>query len=215
MKTDLSKPICIVGTGGFAREVLCCVLDVFDAQGKDPVKNISFLDHDGKGVKGELLGFPVIQAQDFNPVNWQCVVAIGNPKVREFVVRDLPEHTVYATLIHPSAIISKWVEMGTGSIVTAGCVITTQIKIGEHAQLNLNTTVGHDTTIGDFFTTATNVSVSGICEIGNRVYMGSNSAVKQGLQVCSDVTIGMGAMLVKSADTPGVYVGTPAKLHEA
>ena len=215
MKTDLSKPICIVGTGGFAREVLCCVLDVFKAQNEDPKDRVVFLDHDGNGVKDTLLGFPVLQIQGFKPNSYQCVVAIGNPNLRAFVVSDLPNNTNYITVIHPSAVISKWVEIGEGSIITAGCVLTAQIKIGRHAHLNLNTTVGHDTDIGDFFTTATNVSVSGICQIGDRVYMGSNSAIKQSLNVCDDVTIGMGAMLVKSADASGVYVGTPAKMRNA
>lgn len=211
MELDLSKKVCIVGTGGFAREVLCCLVDIFQDKGASYEDEIFFLDHDGKGVKNELLGFPVLQNPDFISSDYQAVVAIGDPQVRQFVVSDLPSETKYVTLIHPSVVISKWVEIGEGSILTAGCVLTSQIRIGKHSHLNLNTTVGHDVLLGDFFTSATNVSISGICEVGARVYFGSNAAIKQGLHVCDDVTVGMGAMVVKSIDSSGTYVGAPAQ----
>jgi sugar O-acyltransferase (sialic acid O-acetyltransferase NeuD family) len=211
MTLDLSKKVCIVGTGGFAREALCCLLDIFNAENASDEGQIFFLDHDGKGVKDDLLGFLVLQMSEFVASDYQTVIAIGDPKTRQFVVSDLPSDTSYATLIHPSVVISQWVEIGEGSIITAGCVLTTQIKIGKHSHLNLNTTVGHDVLLGDFFTSATNVSVSGICEIGSRVYFGSNAAIKQGLHVCDDVIVGMGAMVVKSIDSSGTYVGAPAQ----
>ena len=211
MELDLSKKVCIVGTGGFARETLCCLIDILKEQDLSFEDRAVFLDHDGKGVKGELLGFPVLQISEFIPADFQTVVAIGNPKTRKFVVSDLPADTNYTTLIHPSVVISEWVEIGEGSIVTAGCALTCQIKVGKHSHLNLNTTVGHDVELGDFFTSATNVSISGICEIGSCVYFGSNSAIKQGLHVCDDVIIGMGSMVVKSIDSSGTYVGAPAQ----
>ena len=211
MKPDLTRKFCIVGTGGFAREALCCLLDIFKHETVSHQGKVFFLDHDGKGVKGELLGFPVLQISQFEASIYQTVIAIGNPKTRKFVVNDLPADTHYVTLIHPAVVISKWVEIGGGSILTAGCVLTTQIKLGRHSHLNLNTTVGHDVVLGDFFTSATNVSISGICELGTCVYFGSNSAIKQGLHVCDDVIIGMGAMVVKSINSPGTYVGAPVQ----
>ena len=39
-------------------------------------------------------------------------------------------------------------EIGAGSIITAGCIITTNIKIGKHSHLNLHTTIGHDCELG-------------------------------------------------------------------
>ena len=53
MTLDLSKKVCIVGTGGFAREALCCLLDIFNAENASDEGQIFFLDHDGKGVKDE------------------------------------------------------------------------------------------------------------------------------------------------------------------
>ena len=42
------------------------------------------------------------------------------------------------------------------------------------------------------------------------MYFGSNASVRQGISICSDVTIGMGGTVVKSINESGVYVGNPA-----
>src|SRR5690606_21067889 len=120
----------------------------------------------------------------------------------------------YATLIHPSAIIMDDVEIAEGSIITAGCILTCNIRIGRHAHLNLHTTVGHDCRIGDYFTTAPGAHISGECEIGNCVYFGTNASVRQGIKITDETTIGMGGVVVKNIDDKGVYIGNPLKKLE-
>jgi sugar O-acyltransferase (sialic acid O-acetyltransferase NeuD family) len=106
---------------------------------------------------------------------------------------------------------SKWVEVGAGSIICAGCVLTCQISLGKHCHLNLNTTVGHDCTFGDFCTVAPGVNISGNCTFGNRVDVGTQAAFRQHVRVCDDAVIGMGAVVVKDIVEAGTYVGVPAK----
>ena len=91
-------------------------------------------------------------------------------------------------------------------------VVTVNVRLGAHAQLNLATTIGHDVRTGAFFTTAPGVNISGECNFGERVYFGTGAATRQQLTCTDDVTIGMGAMLVKDALVSGTYVGIPAKL---
>ena len=76
----------------------------------------------------------------------------------------------------------------------------------------MHTTVGHDCIIGDFFTTAPAVNISGSCKFGDNVYVGTNASVKNGITICDDVTIGMGGVVVKDILKPGTYIGNPAKL---
>ena len=56
-----------------------------------------------------------------------------------------------------------------------------------------------------------NAVVSGNCNIGNCVYIGTNSTIKEKLNICNNVTIGLNAGVVKDIKEPGTYVGTPAK----
>ena len=45
---------------------------------------------------------------------------------------------------------TRWVELGSGTVVTAGCILTNQIRIGSHVHVNLDSTIGHDCVVKDF-----------------------------------------------------------------
>ena len=142
------------------------------------------------------------------------IVAVGDPLERKNIVENLPSNTKYFTLIHPNSVVSRYVEIGEGSIITPGTVVTCDIKIGKHAHLNLHTTIGHDCIIGDYFTTAPGVKISGKCHIDDCVYFGTNSSIRDKINVCKNVTIGMGAVVIKDITEEGIYIGSPAKKLE-
>ena len=203
------KNICIVGTGGFAREVLFLIdeIGIFD-------KVRAFIEPDHiwqeKWKDAKIMDIPVLPFSDVKPSMDKITIGVADPGLREKTTGQLDEGCEYMTLIHPHASVSRWTQLGKGAIVTKGCIVTTQIEIGQHCQLNLNTTVGHDCRIGNFFTTAPSVNISGICNIGNGVYFGTGAGTKQGISICNNVIIGMGAMVVKNIEEAGTYVGIPA-----
>ena len=211
-----NKTVCIFGVGGFGREVLCCLLDCIRASSPSlsltEIHRIArFVQDDHEITEREILGVPVIGISEFDPARYEMVVAVGSPTTRQKIVEKLPATTEYATLMHPTAVSSAWVEVGVGGIITAGTILTCNIKIGNHAHLNLHTTVGHDCAIGDYFTTAPAVNIRGACVFGDRVYFGTNASVRQGITLANDVTVGMGAVVVKDLTEPGTYVGSPAR----
>jgi UDP-N-acetylbacillosamine N-acetyltransferase len=53
--------------------------------------------------------------------------------------------------------------------------------------------------------------LAGIVHLGDRVFVGAGVATAQCITVCSDVTIGVGAAVVKNIETKGTYIGVPAK----
>jgi sugar O-acyltransferase (sialic acid O-acetyltransferase NeuD family) len=189
----------LIGAGGFANEIKaqmgdysmkCFVEDNYYVENTENISPISELDI----TKYELL------------------IAIGDSKLREKIANSLPKETKYFTFIHPSAqIFGKDVTIGEGSVICAGSIITTNCKIGKHAQLNLLTTIGHDCQIDDYFTTAPGTKISGNCKIGKHVYTGTNSSVRQNIEICNDVTVGLNAGVVKNILISGTYVGLPAK----
>jgi sugar O-acyltransferase (sialic acid O-acetyltransferase NeuD family) len=191
----------IIGAGGFAREVYYSLLP-------EEREITSFFVHDEWWDSNMKNIFPLSK---FDPSNYEVVVAVANPRDREMIIKSLPSETKYFTHIHSSVQIQgSDVKIGEGSIICAGTIITTNINIGKHAHLNLITTIGHDCIIGDYFTTAPGVQISGNENIGDRVYFGTRSCIKQKLSVCDDVTIGMNSGVVKNITESGIYVGTPA-----
>jgi len=205
------RKLCIVGAGGFGREVMSSFKESYLLLGKKIENEVVFLDDDPKLKGKKIIGIPVIQSSDFIPSDYEVVVAIGEPSTRKKIIEKLPKETNYTTLVHPTAIIMDDCEIGAGSIITAGCIITTNIKIGKHSHLNLHTTIGHDCEIGNYFTTAPGTHISGECKIGNCVYFGTNSSIRQGITVCNETTIGMGGVVVKNLIKSGIYIGNPLK----
>lgn len=190
----------IFGTGGFGREVY------WSLDESERNNTVFFIDDsywDNKDKK-------VLPLSKFDSKKYEIIIAVGDPILRENIIKKLPKDTKFFTHINKSAVIlDPSVEIGVGSIICAGTIITTNIKIGNHCHLNLHTTIGHDCVIGDYFTTAPGVKISGNCTIGDRVYFGTNSSVKQKINICNDVTIGMNGSVVKSISNSGTYVGVP------
>ena len=208
------RPICIFGTGGFARETLCCLLDTWRANGSPTAPltgRVCFMVSDDQYDAAEVMGVPVIRESAFDATQYAVLVAVAEPAIRRRIVARLPATTTYATLIHPTAVVSDWVEIGEGSIIAAGVVLTCNIRLGRHAQLNLHVSVGHDCEIGAFFTAAPGARLSGGCQVGADVYVGTNAALRQNLTIAADVTVGMGSVVVKSIAQSGVYAGNPLR----
>lgn len=189
----------LIGAGGFAREI--------KSHMKFPLMKC-FVD-DEYWVENEEYIYPL---SEFNPKEYKVIVTIGDPRDRYDMVQRLPKETKYFTFIHPSSqILGNDISVGEGSIICAGCILTSNITIGEHAHLNLQTTIGHDCKIGDYFTTAPGVKISGNCRIYDCVYIGTNSSIKEKISIHSFSTIGLNSGVVKNIEEPGVYVGTPTK----
>lgn len=194
------KKKAIIGSGGFGREVMFMLLD------NNPDDVIHFFVDDKFCNENSL----PLSKLDFN--EYEIIVAIGDPILRKNMVEKLPSNAKFFTAIHKSVqILDKNIEIGEGSIICSNVVLTTNIKLGKHAQLNLLTTIGHDVVTGDYFTTAPGAKISGNCNIGNKVYIGTNSSIREKITIVDDVTIGLNSGVVKNILEPGVYGGTPSK----
>lgn len=147
----------------------------------------------------------------FNPEEYEVMIAISNPTNRMEVVNRLPKKTKFFNFIHPTALIMSDVKIGHGCFIGAYSVVTTNITIGNHCILNRGNHIGHDSMIGDFFSSMPCSVVSGNCTIGNRVYLGTNSSIREKIEICDDVTIGLNSGVVKNIKESGVYVGSPSK----
>jgi len=211
------QKIGIYGTGGFAREVAwlieCC---------NQPCRQYEvtcFVDHLLERQGQTMNGIPITSLEHVysDSLAGSLVIALGNPKDRESATK-LAEKTgfPFSTVIHPRVEMSKYVDVGIGSIICGGSILTTNISIGKHVQINLNCTIGHDVAIGDFTTLAPGVHISGRVHIGKRVFIGTGAVIidgswKKPLTIEDDAVIGAGACVTASVATGQTYVGVPAK----
>src|SRR5690606_24495808 len=88
-------------------------------------------------------------------------LAIAMPRVKNIIVESLKSKGAkFATIIHPTAIIGEFCELGEGLIVTPNAKLSPNVKIGNFVTL-LGSGVGHDAKISDFCTVTGNCSING------------------------------------------------------
>lgn len=206
------KDLYIIGAGGFGREVAWLVERI---NAVEPTWNlVGFIDDDESKWDTNEDDYPVLGGCEYLKKlgNVYAVCAIGAAKIRKIVIEKMKESTVkFATLIDPSALISKRVEIGEGTIICANSIITVDIKIGEHVIINLDCTIGHDDIIDDFVTIYPSVNVSGNVYLGECCELGTGMQIIQGKRVVGNTIIGAGTVVVRDIETSGTYVGSPAK----
>jgi sugar O-acyltransferase (sialic acid O-acetyltransferase NeuD family) len=212
MEQEQEKPsfrVAIIGAGGQAKETYAVIKIL-----QERAKNIEFVGfYESLTTKTEFLGFPVKHISEFDP-NLNYHIAIGDGEIRKMIVESLPEETSYVGIIHPSAMIGLDVQIGKGSFIGQGVIITENVEIGHFSSLNIGSSISHDVKIGNYFTAAPGSRVLGGCEIGEGVYLGAAGILRDKKIICDGTFIGMGSVVVSDIKTPGVYYGNPARKKE-
>lgn len=209
------KKIAIIGAGGFGLEVAMLIEQINEY--KKCWDLIGYFDDNlekGSTINGyEILGC----INDINLVKdtLYIVLAIGDPTLKRKILSKISNAIIkFPTLVHPSVIMGnkEYIDIGDGTIICAGCIITTNIKIGNHVILNLSCTVGHETFIGKYSSFMPSCNISGQVNIGESTYCGTGAKIINKVNIGSGVTIGAGAVVIN--DIPGnvKIVGVPAKI---
>jgi sugar O-acyltransferase (sialic acid O-acetyltransferase NeuD family) len=209
--------VAIYGGGGFAREVAWLVECCADAEG--PLNAICFIDDDPLRQGHTLNGLPTFSLEEAwsRTPDARVVCAVGSPRTRQRMVEKAKAIGFrFATVVHPRTERSKWIEFGEGTVVCAGNILTTNIALGAHVQINLDCTIGHDAVLGEYTTLAPGVHVSGWVHMGRRVYLGTGAVVLNGTEdapivLGDDAVVGAGACVTKSIAAGVTVVGVPAK----
>lgn len=195
----------IIGFGSFTREILPEIkrpFDIFVTKDYLPVINVCDISKKYK--------CNVFLLENFDTKKYEALIT--NVSNRKDIIQLLPRETKYTNFISKYArILGNDVFLGKSTIICAGSILTTNIKIGDFSQINLNTTIGHDCCIDNYFTTAPGVNISGNCIIGKNVYIGTNSSVKEKVKICDNVIIGMQSGVIKNIDEYGTYAGSPVQ----
>lgn len=207
------KKIAIVGSGGFAREVLTLINDI---NKQSPIYEfIGFVDSD-KSKK--IHSYPIIGSDD--EVNMiteplSLVIAVGEPELKKKIRNKYTNpHIDFPTLIHPSVLIGdkNSVYIGEGCVICAGCIITTDIEINNFVTLNLMCTVGHDTIIGNYSSFMPSVNISGEVKINEGVYVGTGAKIINQIEIGGQTIVGAGAVVARTLPSRCTAVGIPAKV---
>lgn len=211
-----SEPLfLVVGAGGHG----VVVADALLAAGR---RVLGFIDEDRARHGQTLLGLPVLGGDEALEAHRASNVRLANgiggvggtgqPSRRAEVQRRLEArgHT-FASVVHPSAIVSRHAEIGTGAQLLAGCVVQPLARIGRGAIVNTRAVVEHDVVLGDFAHVAPGAVLCGNVHVGEGAHVGAGAVVRQGLRLAPATVVGVGAAVVRDC-AGGIWAGVPARL---
>ncbi|MQY03471.1 acetyltransferase [Actinomadura macrotermitis] len=205
------RELLIVGGGGFGRETAQMVA------GLPEWRLAGFLEDDSTRV-GELVdGVPVLGDPAENIARRPgaaVVVCTGNTRdygSRERIVNrlGLPADR-YATLVHPTAWVSRNSTLGPGTVLLAGVVLTASVTVGAHVSVMPHVTLTHDDVVHDYTTIASGARLSGNVRVGPGAYVGAGALVREGRTVGAGALVGMGAVVLHDVPPREVWIGSPA-----
>lgn len=205
------EDIYIFGAGGFGREVAWLVERINKIK---PIWNLKGFIDDDESLWGALEDdYKVLGGSEYlkevkNP--W-VVCAVGASKTRKAIIEKIQSFVKFATLIDPDAKISDRVEIGEGSIICAGNIITVDIAIGKHNIINLDCTIGHDAVLADYVTLYPSANISGCTDIGECCELGTGIQIIQGKKIGACSIVGAGAVVIRDIPENCTAVGNPAK----
>jgi len=210
----MKQQLVIFGAGGFGREVLQIVRDL---NAVTPTwECLGFLADAMPADAAIVGGLPVLGGIDWLHANpqVQVVIAVGSSAARWKIAQRISAGcgNAFAILVHPRAWLGEHVEIGPGSVVCAGALLTTDIVIGRHVHVNIGCTVGHDAVLEDFTTLNPSVNISGNVVIMSGGEIGTGSVVIPRCTISPWAIVGAGAVVTSSLGANVTAVGAPARV---
>ena len=205
--------IVVIGAGGFGRQMPWIIRDMHDAR----TANFSFQGFaDDCGDSKTIEGYPIIGtiddvlARDSKPT---VVCALGDPRLRKQILdKCVANGSNLASLIHPSVMHPEYVTFEDGCIVSAGTVMSTNVRVGYGALVNFGCRIGHDVDIRAFASLMPNVSIGGESVIGEGTFIGIGATISSRVNIGEWSLVGAGAVVVKDVPPRAIVAGVPGRI---
>lgn len=202
------KKIIIIGAGGHGQVVADALKLMDDAE------PVAFLD-DNTALHGKMImGIPVVgNNSSVHEIEHDgIVVAVGNNNIRKKIFADLINAgEILFSVIHPRAVISPSVKIGSGCMILGGAVINTGAEIGDDTILNTNCTIEHHNKIGAHVHIAPGATLGGEVRIGSEAMVGIGATVLPRLTIEDRALLGAGSTAFQDIPENCVSVGIPAR----
>ena len=208
----MKRPLILIGGGGHCKSVI----EVAESAGYEIKGILDMPDEVGKEV---LPGHKVIGTDDEIPQyveECDFVVTVGfikNPALRIKLYNKVKAAGGrLATIIASTAHVSKYSELGEGTVIMHHAFVNAGAKIGDNCIINTFVNIEHDAEVGNQCHISTGTMVNGECKIGENCFIGSQSVCANCIEIASDIIVGAGSVVRKSIRVKGIYAGNPAIL---
>jgi sugar O-acyltransferase (sialic acid O-acetyltransferase NeuD family) len=143
------------------------------------------------------------------------IVGIGDNATRKRIAQLLRlaiPHIEYVTAVHPSATMSREVNLGQGALVMAKCYVGLNTKVGEGAVIATNSIFEHDGTMGEYSTLGAGTTTGGHVHLGICTAVCLGVTINHGMKVGDHTVIGSGSVVINDIPSGIVAYGSPARV---
>lgn len=208
-------PVIIVGAGGHGR----VIADALLAEGR-PV--LGFTDNDATSWGTMRCGAPVLGNDDVlqqhPPQTVLLANGLGTTRVstlrRDVFLKLKAQGYRFASVVHPSAMVSPQARIEEGAQIMARAVVQTGSCVAANAIINTGTIVDHDCSIGAHTHVATGAILSGGVAVGENCHIGAGATIIQGVTLGDHCLVAAGAVVVRDAAARSRLAGVPARPME-
>jgi sugar O-acyltransferase (sialic acid O-acetyltransferase NeuD family) len=120
------------------------------------------------------------------------------------------------SIIHPTAVVSKYSKLGDGVCVFPHSVIQADVEIGNNVVITMGTTIAHSTKIGNNCFIAGHCLVGAFITVEDNVHIGQGSIIVSGepnmiINIGEKCILGAGSVMRGNMKSNSIYLGNPAR----
>jgi sugar O-acyltransferase (sialic acid O-acetyltransferase NeuD family) len=193
----------LAGSGSFAAEIADWASDA----GWKVLGLIELLDHTrvGGATDGHLL-----VGIDAPATGGRAVVAVGGSRSEHWALVAGHGWST-ATVVHPTAHVSRRATLGEGCIVGPQAVIGAETTIAPHTLVSRGALVGHHCRIGAFASLMPGANIGGHASVGDGTVVGMGATIVNGGDVGEGATVAAGAVVLSVVPDGARVQGVPAR----
>jgi len=124
---------------------------------------------------------------------------------------EIPLHR-FATIIHPTAVVSKSANIGYGTSIQPFVSVGPNVTIGNHVQIYAHALVGHGAHLDDYSYVANNACIGADVHLLEGAYLGTNATTLEFITLGKWSITGLGAVVLKDVPDFAKVVGNPSRI---
>lgn len=207
------KRVLIIGAGGWGREVLHQMMH--DDAGHGVHWTVGgFLDSRGHILDGYDVEVPIVgDPMTYVPIeNDAFVCALGDPHQRQKYAEPILEKGGEFLPICTQSFLSSRVHLGQGCFLGHWVHSGPDVWIGDFANIQALTMMGHDVRIGNYAQIGAQVFMGGGVRIGDFAIVHPRATILPGVAVGDNAVVGAGSVVLKDVPAGATVFGNPAKV---
>lgn len=206
------KRLAIIGSGDFGQQI------AYYAKEDNQFEVAGFFD-DYKSKGDRVNNIPILGGTDDVLSTFEqglfdeLLIGIGYKHiiVRGNLFNRYENNVPFARLIHSSCLVDASCIINEGAVIYPGCILDHHVEIKQNVLLNVGCCIAHDTVIGANSFLSPRVAIAGFVTVEDSCILGINSTIIDNVVIKKQTQIGAGAVVTKSIEIGGLYVGNPVR----